>query len=116
MRIYPGKLFELPEVLATEGSHSLNVMQKGGHPARPGSSCFSGVPLSAGKHGMSCQNVSGTVYIGVPDYLALKFTLFRSDVSPVLLCRACCRFRHVTDLQILNDDHLMVLLIVVLTL
>ena len=25
----PGKLFELPEVLATAGSHTLNVMQKG---------------------------------------------------------------------------------------
>lgn len=30
----PGKLFELPEVLATAGSHTLNVMQKGGRAAR----------------------------------------------------------------------------------
>lgn len=30
----PGKLFELPEVLATAGSHTLNVMQKGGQAAR----------------------------------------------------------------------------------
>lgn len=30
----PGKLFELPEVLATAGSHMLNVMQKGGQAAR----------------------------------------------------------------------------------
>ena len=32
----PGKLFELPEVPATAGSHTLNVMQKeGGQPAGP---------------------------------------------------------------------------------
>lgn len=32
----PGKLFELPEVLATAGSHTLNVMQKeGGSPPGP---------------------------------------------------------------------------------
>ena len=30
----PGKLFELPEVLAIAGSHMLNVMQKGGRAAR----------------------------------------------------------------------------------
>lgn len=30
----PGKLFELPEVLASEGSHTLNVMQQGGRAAR----------------------------------------------------------------------------------
>ncbi|STK46695.1 transposase of ISEc13 [Escherichia coli] len=30
----PGKLFEWPEVLATAGSHTLNVMQKGGRAAR----------------------------------------------------------------------------------
>lgn len=42
----PGKLFELPEVLATAGSHTLNVMQKeGGQPARPG--CSSGTAKSA---------------------------------------------------------------------
>ncbi len=29
----PGKLFELPEVLATAGSHTLDVMQKGGRAA-----------------------------------------------------------------------------------
>ena len=88
----PGKLFELPEVLATEGSHTLNVMQQGGRAARQARMFISYSEVSIKNPDNSGQALLLT-YVCCREQAEDRCLLASAEVRKSGECRRCATYR-----------------------